>query len=144
MVRAVCGLYPSALHDDLLSVGDLAILEGYVTHNAAKAAESTWVRKVIHWRLTEAVRGLPEEADATSQLDEAQTRDGHDTEREVLQNLALRVVGTLSPRHQAIVLGRLHDETLEEIAESLGISTARTGIEERNALKLLRKAMEKR
>lgn len=129
-----------------MSVGDLAILEGYTTCNG-RSSESTWVRKVIHWRLAEAVEGLPVDmagTEAVTPLDEATTRDGHDTEREVLQNLALRAVGHLSPRHQAIIFGRLHDETLEEIASSLGISTARTGIEEQNALKLLRKAMEKR
>lgn len=143
VVRALCGLYSSDIRDDLLSIGDEAILEGFLSLQPERATESGWIRRVIHWRLTEAARTalcVP----VTVSLEDGSTADNHDTEREVLQNLALRVVGLLSPRHQAIILGRLQAETLEEIAQSLGISTARTQVEERNALILLRKAMEKR
>lgn len=144
VVRALVRLYPDFVRDDLLASGDLAILEAFVSWKADKGAnEGTWIRRMIHWRLAQCSKDeLDDPLALADQFQEELVSDTHDTEREVLQNLALRAIHTLSPRHQAVIQGRLQNETFEEIATSLGISTARAGFEGLRALQLLRAALE--
>lgn len=138
LVRAVVRLHPASARDDLLAVGDVAILEGFLKWQPEKASEGTWIRRIVHWRIS----GACEFSTVTEQFDEELFSDAHDTEREVLQGLALRAINGLSPRHQSIIQARLANETFVEISESLGLSKSTTHDEYLEALKLLRINME--
>ena len=137
IVRALRPLHPHLPDDELQAVGEDAILEAYLSHNGDRALESTWVRKVIHWRLAEAAVYQPPE-----HLEPDQVINGHDPELAVIQATAVSLIARLSPRHQNIVDGRMRGETYEEIAEQIGISAARTHIEAHKAFRLLRCMLE--
>lgn len=139
-VRAVARLYAKSERADLEAVGRAAILEAFLSLDREKASEGTWIRRVIHWRVTEAIQDLPEEA----LVGHAEVLDGHEIDRNpelgYERHLVLDAVKALSPRHATIILARLLDgDTFEQIADSLGISTQLTHVEYQRAIVELRK-----
>ncbi len=139
-VRAVAKLYLSSEHDDFVAVGRQAVLEAFVTHNAEKASEATWVHRVVHWRLAEYAKRLPEDSTLTGQAD---VIDGHEIDHNpelgYLKALVLDHLRHLSPRQSTIILAFIQGETFQEIGDSLGISVQHTHVEYQDAIKRLRK-----
>jgi len=141
-VRALAGLYPAWERDDLVAVGTVAILEGYVTRTE-RSSEGRWIRKVIYWRLLEEIgERMRGPTDTVSLGVDPQLVNGANPEEQFWRATALRAVATLSPRQQAIIDGQMRGETYAEIAETLGIGASRTHTEGKHAFEELRELLD--
>jgi DNA-directed RNA polymerase specialized sigma subunit len=131
IVRAVLRLYPQSTWDDLEAVGRVAILEGHLSHDPTKGAnEATWVRKVIHWRLSADAIVQPVDCTLTGRAEPLGGHElDHNPELGYLKHQVLEALRELSPRHQTVVLARIEGETFDAIGQSLGISDQRAHTE---------------
>jgi RNA polymerase sigma factor (sigma-70 family) len=139
VVRSVARLYPTSERDDLESVGRVAILEAFLSFNAQKSQESTWIRRVVHWRLAEAAQRLPEDSTATGR---AEVLDGHEIDHNpelgYMRALVLDNLRALTPRQSTVILAFMQGETFAEIGASLGISSQHAHVEYQTAIAQLR------
>ena len=142
MLRAVVRLFGSSERDDLLSIGQQAILEAHLTHRPEKASEETWVRKVIHWRLAAGVATRHEAEDSTL-TGRAEVLDGHEIDHNpelgYLKTIVLEHLRELPPRQSTVIMAFMQGETFAEIGASLGISPQHAHIEYQAAIRHLRK-----
>lgn len=149
IVGAVARLYPYIEKDELLQTGRLAILEGYLRRDK-RSSERAWIRKVIHWKLKELVAPHKEQrVDALaphvgreSLGEDPQLLNGADPEEQFWRATALRAISGLTIRRQVIVAAKMQGETYQEVAETLGISTARAALEGKGAFEELRRILE--
>lgn len=140
---AFAGLYPNADRDELLAAGQIAIIEAYVKYRPDRGTkESTWVRRMLWWRIEEAAARQPWERGAESLDVDPQVVNGANPEQQFWKATAVRAVARLSPRHQMIVDGRMKGETYEEIGVQLGLSLQRVEQEAKKAFGLLRSMLE--
>ena len=142
-VSAVAALYPACERDDLLQLGRVAILEGYLSCKPELSSEGHWIRRVVYWRLTEAMNGshwLQSEVESLGT--DPQILNGANPEEQFWRATALTAVGVLGPRHRAIVDGRMRGETMEEIGDTLGLSPQRVHVESKKAFRILRNTLE--
>jgi RNA polymerase sigma factor (sigma-70 family) len=139
-VRAVARLYPTSVRADLESVGSTAILEAFLSFDAQKASEATWVRRVVHWRLAEAAQRQPHDSTLSGR---AEVIDGHEIDHNpelgYFRSLVLDHLRVLTPRQSTIILAFIQGDTFAQIGESLGISTQHTHVEYQSAIRTLRK-----
>ena len=150
IVGAVARLYPYIEKDELLSAGRIAILEGYLRRDK-RSSERGWIRKVIHWKLSELASPPHKElrTDAFSPRvareslgEDPQLLNGADPEEQFWRATALSAISRLTVRRQVIVAAKMQGETYEEIGETLGISTQRTALEGKEAFEELRGILE--
>lgn len=143
VVWALAPLYPHLTADEVQAAGEDAILEAYVSLDVTRAQESTWVRRVVHWRLAELGERAPAERVAGESLPaDPQLPNGMTPELALLQATAVRLLARLTPRQQMVVDGRMRGETYEEIGDSLGISAQRAHKVGSAAFELLRCLLE--
>lgn len=141
IVGAVARLYPYIERDELLSTGRLAILEGYLRRDK-RSSERGWIRKVIHWKLKE-LASEPERHIQKEYLGEdPQLLNGADPEEQFWRATALTAISRLTIRKQVIVAAKMQGETYQEVAETLGISTARAAKEGQTAFEELRRILD--
>lgn len=140
IVRAVARLYPASEQAELESVGRLAIMEAFVSFDEAKAAEATWVSRIVHWRLAESAKQQPEDSTLTGRADVFEGHEiQHDPERSYFKGVVLDNLRALPPRQSTVILAFLQGETFAEIGASLGISAQHAHVEYKSAVKHLRK-----
>lgn len=133
--------FPELEHDEVLSVGRLAILEAYLSYDASRGcAESTWVRKTVWWRLLEASRAAPPPAESLGT--DPQRVNGASPEQQFWRATAVRAVARLSPRHQVLVSAWMAGETFTEAGATIGISGPLAHRETHKALAQLREILE--
>lgn len=113
-----------------------AILEAYLKLDQSQASESTWVRKVLFWRLSEAAKRTP--GPAQSLGTDPALLNGVDPEEAFWRTTVVHLLGHLSVRQQQIVDGRMRGETYEELGVQLGISHAMAHKEGKAAFRILR------
>ena len=140
IVEAVARLYPHVERDELRANGRIAILEGYLRRDK-RSAEKTWIRKVIHWKLAE-LAGAGDGVEKDYLGTDPQLLNGADPEEQFWRASAISAISRLNVRRQIIVAAKIQGETYEEIAETLGISTARTAVEGKEAFQELRRILE--
>jgi len=141
MVRAIAGVYPRSAFDELVCVGNVAVLEAHLTYDAtAGAAEATWVRRIVHWRISAEVRQMRRGHALLGDADAFDDNIAHDPEQGYLRHLVLDKLRWLTPRQSTILLARIVDgETFESIGQSLGVSTQQTHKDYQIAVQHLRK-----
>lgn len=137
VVYALAPLFPGLDSASLRAAGEDAILEAYVTLDAERAQEGTWVRRVIHWRLTEAAR-LPWDYHAERFDPDPQAPNGIDPEEAFWRATCVSALGHLTTRQQMVVEGRMKGLTFEELGTQLGISHTVAHREAVRAFKALR------
>lgn len=142
-IRAITRHYNwlnAADQDDLKGAAALAVLEGHITFNGTGTAQG-WIRKVIRWRVHEAVEAAyrPELETLVANPERV---NGADPEQQFWRATAVRAIGTLSLRHRAIVDGRMKGETFEEIGQSIGLTTQLAHREGQKAFALLREVLD--
>jgi DNA-directed RNA polymerase specialized sigma24 family protein len=131
----------AADQDELRSAAALAVLEAHLTYKEiGKGSERGWVIQVIRWRLADTFAEMRRPAEVLTASPER--TNGADPEQQFWRATAVRAIGHLSPRHRVIVDGRMRGETFEEIAASLGLSTAITHRESTRAFEILRGVLE--
>lgn len=145
MLGAMVKLYPGLERDEVLEIGRIAVIEAYLTHDAERSTERTWVRKVVGWRLGDAAardwhtRG---EGAIDPNIEPSQVINGGNPEHQFLRTTAVRAIARLEPRHQIIVSGRMRGETYAEISATIGIATSLCHREGQRAYELLRSILE--
>lgn len=123
--------------DDLIAVGQMAVLEAQVTYRTGMGATlDTWVRKHIRWRITEeafrfAERPLKDPNDAERLLNGSSPAEQYDLA------YAREAVGILNPREAVVMVSRMEGYTYEEIGDRLGVSRQTIFASERRALRQL-------
>ncbi len=125
----------------LVSAGDEAIIIAYQSHDPDKANLDTWTRHKIRWYLAEAAR-QPPIADVAFDPVDPRLLNGADPEEQFWRATATRAVERLDPRKATIIIARMHDETYEEIADSIGVSAQRTHKVAKQAIRELREILE--
>jgi RNA polymerase sigma factor (sigma-70 family) len=124
--------------EDLVSVGQIAILEAHVTYKPTlDCTQDTWTKRVVRWRIAEEAaryveRPLPKATDTE------RMSNGLAPDKLYDRAFAREAIGVLDPRRAAILQCRLHGYTCEEIGTQLGISASRVSTEEHRALEQLR------
>lgn len=149
IVGAVARLYPYIERDELLSAGRIAILEGYLRRDK-RSSERTWIRRYIHWRLQDLatpnkerrIDALSPHVGRDSLGEDPQLLNGADPEEQFWRATALHAISNLTIRRQVIVAAKMQGETYQEVAETLGISTARAALEGKGAFEELRRILE--
>jgi len=149
IVGAVARLYPYIEKDELLSAGRIAILEGYLRRDK-RSSERGWIRKYIHWRLRDIaapqkelrIDALAPHIGRESLGEDPQLLNGADPEEQFWRATALSAISRLTIRRQVIVAAKMQGETYQEVAETLGISTARAALEGKGAFEELRRILE--
>ena len=126
--------------DEALAVGTDAVLEAFLSCDLARSAESTWIRKVLHWRMAEACRRQPWDSTADSLDVDPQVLNGKSPEEAYVRASAVAALTTLPIRQQMIVEGHMRGETYASIGEQLGISAQRAHTLGKQAVIALRKA----
>jgi RNA polymerase sigma factor (sigma-70 family) len=140
--RIAATLYAALPEDEALATGTDAVLEAFLSLDPSRAAEGTWVRRVVHWRLAEAVRRQPWDRQAESLDVDPQLLNGQNPAEAYERASAIAAIAGLPVRCQMVVVGRMRGETYAEVGESLGISPQRAHQVERRALLLLRLELE--
>lgn len=128
--------------DELQSVGQIAVIEAHVTYEPHRGVpERSWTAQVIRWRMVELAVEARERRRSEDEFQEehALTNGHHSPEKAFFRRLLTEMIEQLSPRHQAVLEGRLRGETFEEIADSLGLSRSRVDQHEKAALVALQK-----
>ncbi len=142
---AMTKAYPGLERDEVLEIGRIAVLEAHLTHVPERSNESTWVRKVVGWRLQDAAaRDWVARGEGLIDPDAELGRlvNGANPEQQFWRATAVNTIAQLEPRHQMIVDGRMRGETWAEIASSIGISTAMCHREGQRAYNRLRSLLE--
>lgn len=145
LVRRVrASLYRRLPLDEALGVGTDAILEAFLSLDVSKAAEATWVQRVLHWRLAEAVRRLPWDFDAERLDEDPQVLNGKSPEAAYAQQSAFAKLAVLPPKYQMVIDGRLRGESYSELGSSLGVSRQRAQVVGQKAIVFLQIATEQK
>lgn len=143
LVRRVASrMYRALPEHEVVAVGTDAILEAYLTQDEARSSEATWVRRVVHWRLAEAVRRLPWERNAESLDADPQVLNGKNPEEAYQRASAFAALARLPPNHQMVIDGRLRGESYVEVGHSIGISPQRAHRVAKRALEVLASEQE--
>lgn len=140
MVRRMAGRFRFADHDELQAVGVIGIIEASISYRERHGVPlKQWTALVVRQRMV----GVMQRAQRVtvfeqhSQVDYP-TNGRHDPERSHLKAELMNAVAQLSPRHQAVISGRIRGQTFAQIGEQLGISTQRVQQEEKAAVLRLR------
>lgn len=136
--RARATLYRRLAEDEALAVGTDAILEAFLSLDAARAQEATWVRRVVHWRLAEAVKALPWDRGIVSLDVDPQVLNGKNPDEAYARTSAVAALTTLPINYQMVIDGHMRGESFAEVARSIGISPQRAHRVARRAWVLLR------
>lgn len=155
--------------DDLRSIGQLAVLEAYVIYEDRGAQLSTWVYRIVYWRLAEALTVAAEgepHPDAMQGLDEpvghgSSTMFGNRpvTLGEILENpepeptpednaVQARLAAwvneqidcQLDMREQAVIDGEMRGVSGASVGRMLGLSRQRMNVHRRTGLRKLQDA----
>lgn len=141
IIARIASTFPTVEADELRSVGQIAVMEAWVTHNPRREIPMrAWVTQVVRWRIVERADAEISRRDLTS-LDlapEPATNGRHDPERAFMLDQIIDLLVYLTPRQTMIIDGRLRRETFAEIAITLGVSTQYCHDEYLAALKQLR------
>ncbi len=121
VVYALAPLFSALDAASLRAAGEDAILEAFITLDPERAQESTWVRRVIHWRLAEASQ-LPWDHNIARFDSDPQAPNGIDPEEAFWRATCVSALGHLTTRQQMVVEGRMKGLTFEELGIQLGIS----------------------
>lgn len=150
VVRLHGGAAARAFHlldlETLISIGQTALLEAHVTYREGDVSRErvdgagfrTWARRVVGWRISEAVhRQLRAEPEVSQRADshngvlrikEAPTVEPDEQAyHHELGRWLKRCLARLDVRERTIVALLLRGETKAEIARSLGLSESRVG-----------------
>lgn len=136
--RVWATLYRRLPEDEALAVGTDAVLEAFLSCNLARSSESTWVRKVIHWRLAEAIKQMPWDRACVSLDVDPQVLNGKNPDEAYARTSAVAALTTLPINYQMVVDGHMRGESFSEVARSIGISPQRAHRVARRAWVLLR------
>ena len=136
LVRRMAFSFRFADQDELWLVGRIGIIEAFVTfreHHGVPIKQ--WTQVVVRQRMV----GVMERAKRIRLREhhyetEPATNGRSDPERAHLMSELMNALVHLSPRHQAVISGRIRGQTLEQVGEQLGISTARVHQEQKAAL----------
>lgn len=140
--RIRASLYRRLPLDEALGVGTDAILEAFLSLDVTKASEPTWVRRVLHWRLSEAVQRLPWDHSAERLETDPQVVNGKSPEAAYVQQSAFAQLAALPPKYQMVIDGRLRGESYAEVGSSLGVSRQRAQVVGQKAIAFLQDATE--
>jgi RNA polymerase sigma factor (sigma-70 family) len=126
LIGRIAASFPTVEADELRAVGQIAVMEAWVTHNPRRIPLRAWITQVVRWRIIERADGELSRRDLGSlELAPEPTTNGrHDPERTFMLEQIIDLLVYLPPRQTMIIDGRLRRETFEEIALTLGISTA--------------------
>lgn len=145
LVQRMVGDFHGLDTDDLVAVGKIAVIEAHVTFRESRAIpRRSWTTTVIRWRMAVAVDRTLVLQRLETPLDDGDpiTNGHHDPEKAFLREVLTELMGHLSPRHQAVLEGRLRGETMEEIGDMLGLGRSRVEQEEKAAWAVMRKLAE--
>lgn len=127
--------------DDLVAIAQIAVLEAAVLYQKeAGASLDTWIRRLVRWRIKEA---LPRYCDEDELDEDGFVANGKTDYERVLASLerdewVRQQVETLEDdRHRHIVLMVLQGDSYRQIAVSLGLSPATVMRKAREAMRLL-------
>jgi DNA-directed RNA polymerase specialized sigma subunit len=115
VVRALARMYPTHTRDDLVAVGRVAILEGYLSHEPDRSAQAWWIGRVVRWRLN-------------AQAQREQRSNAGELHEEQLPAPPMQAVpshldlSALSANQRVVIQGRLADHTFRQIARNTGWS----------------------
>lgn len=124
--------------DDLIAVGQTAVLEAHVTYRDDEdCTRDTWTRKVIKWRIAEEA-GRYTEALLTNPDDTERLLNGMSPAEQYDRAFAKEAIGVLDPREAAVMYCRLQGYSHTEIASQLGVSRHTVWRSEQKALKQLK------
>lgn len=144
------------LREDLVTIGETAVLEAYVRYRDGDPSKdnagggfATWARRVVGWRVSEAVqRALTQEPHVNNRADSANgvlrahrasnPRPDTVAYRRQLMAWLRRRLRRLSPRQRIIISAVLKGESQAAVARSLGLSPGRVNQEYFHALEQLR------
>lgn len=129
--------------DDLRSLGQIAVLEAYLTHQEGRGRTlRSWAGQVVRWRLSEAIESSQAECVSDPEVDSDTAGPAEDPaesydsiERVVWLEQTL---GTLPPRHRTLIAQQLRGEAQRHLGATLGLGRTRVSKETQNAVAALR------
>jgi len=135
---------PGVDREDLVSVGQIAVLEAYLTWSRHKnCAYAAWVRRIVQWRMRELVQECAnKEEELQADLAETNTPESKFLACEE-ESWFEAAVSRLTPRQGVIIAARLEGETLAQIASTLGVHYSRVSRDLQSAVLILRRRLER-
>ncbi len=137
--------------EELEAVARVAIIEGYLTCNPKRVPEPQWIAIVIRHRVIEAWQRdvqrlstvVTQSAMSAQRWESAEPRTNGVSHPDKFIALypAFQAMAYLEPRAQAILQGRIHGYTFEELGNKLGLSTSRVHQAYQKAVEVLREAV---
>jgi RNA polymerase sigma factor (sigma-70 family) len=137
--------FPWGEAEELVAIGRIAVIEAHLSYQGARGVPMrSWITQVIRWRMSELGQRAAVLRSSEVELDESDaiTNGHHDPSLAFFRTRLLDLIDELSPRHQAVISGRLRGETFEQIADSLGLSRSRVEQDEKAAIQHLRQLDE--
>lgn len=135
--------------DDLRAVGQIAALEAEQTYTPGRGASlRSWIGTCVRWRIAELVQGAYSSAshessrglvgDYEALMDSYEPSEAYDLAQ--AREWVLRSLVGLSPRQKILLAQRLgnSDETIEELAASLGVDRTQVWRDLSSAIEVLR------
>lgn len=135
---------PGVDREDLVAVGQIAVLEAHLSWNRHRNCTFVaWVKRIVQWRMRELVQMCAnQEEELKADLAETNTPESRFIACEE-ESWFEAAVSRLTPRQGAIIAARLEGETMEQIASTLGIHYSRVSRDLQTAVTKLRRWVER-